>query len=144
VRAEITNSTAYFQAPFTWGTPLTEAPPPAPEATAPPPAPAAESATTTTAPGSESGSGKKVPGGGSSSGSGSGPGGSGAAGTSHSASTGNGNDLSKATQASAVSIAGDASSRGVRVFVAAIIGALCGARILAVVSRTRRRGLETA
>src|SRR5262249_42058289 len=34
---------------------------------------------------------------------------------------------------------GDAPSRGVRVFVAAVAGALGGARIVSVISRTRRR-----
>jgi hypothetical protein len=175
VRIEITNSTAYFNAPFTWGTPLTE-PPPAPPPNDQPaeqPSPEGGSATATTAPGdgctppsttttkaadgdtpttttttapeSSCGQkGKKVPGGGSSTGSGNGGSGPTAGGTSHSSSRGSGDNIADARDASSLSVPGTDSSRGTRVFVAALLGALCGARILAVISRTRRRGLGTA
>lgn len=180
IRFEITNSTAYFTAPFTWGTPLTEPPPAAPAPSAPlaadggdggggtgggasggtgsatgakptdscgqtasattTAADPAASSTTTTAPESTCGkNGKQVPGGGSTSGSGSGGTGATAAGTSHSSSQGNGDNLAAAREASSISAVGVDSSRGVRVFVAAVLGALCGARILAVIGRTRRR-----
>jgi hypothetical protein len=139
VKAEITNSTAYYQIPLCFGTdcpaaaPVPAGPtaqqvtPPPPPTTAPPPT----APPTTVAEPSESASGgakaaavgaaTKQGGGG---------------GSSHSSDTG---EIQTAQSASAVSVPPGASSRGVRVFVAALAGALCGARIVQVISRERRK-----
>jgi hypothetical protein len=65
-------------------------------------------------------------------------------GTSHSSAPAADESLSAAQAASITSPVGD-SSRGLRVFVAALAGALCTARVISVISRTRRRaGMGTA
>jgi len=144
IKAEITNSTAYYQIPLCFGTDcpaaapvpagptaqqVTTPPPPttAPPTTAPPTAPP----TSVPVPSESASGGAKAVAVGAATKKGSGGGGS-----SHSSDTG---EIQTAQSASAVSVPPGASSRGVRVFVAALAGALCGARIVQVISRERRK-----
>jgi hypothetical protein len=143
IKAEITNSTAYYQIPLCFGTGCPAAAPvpagqTAQQVTTPPP-PTTEPPTTTAPPAtvappeaSASGAAKGAAIGAGTKSGGTGTGG----GSSQSSNTG---DLESAQSASALSVPADASSRGVRVFVAALAGALCGARIVQVITRERRK-----
>jgi hypothetical protein len=144
IRAEITGSTVYFRAPLCFGADCpADADPNAPAvapATTPPPAAAAPVATDASA-NESAGSGKAVPSGSSAAG------GTPAAaapakgsGTSHSSASGEDTaDLAGAQSASVVSLPAGGPSRQLRVFVAALAGAIGGARILSVISKTRKR-----
>jgi hypothetical protein len=139
VRAEITNATAYFQVPLCFGTGCPAAAPlpsnPTAHEVSPPPTPTTEPppATTTTAAPAAAAPAAAPPGGGSN---GAAPKAAGT-GTSHSSTSPSG-DLASAQSTSAISIPPEGPSRGVRVFVAALVGALGGARIVQVVSRARK------
>jgi len=141
IRAEITNSTAYYQIPLCYGSGCPAAAPVPVGATAqqvtsaPTPTTAPPPTTTTAAPPAaapaEGGGGPKA---------GTAAGGTSAkatgSGSSRSSSSG---ELASAASASALSVPAGASSRGWRVFVAAAAGAVGAAWISHVVARERRK-----
>jgi hypothetical protein len=152
LKIEITGGTQYVRVPLCYGTqcPADVAPgSPVPAGagtggTAPPAAsaPPAAAAAAAASPPTDGSSGKSAPGasqsasalGGPSSSSGGATGG----GTSRSTSGSDGQSLTAANAATVASSSRD-STRGTRVIVAAIAGAICGAHILSVISRTRKQ-----
>jgi hypothetical protein len=140
LQTEITNGTVYFRAPLCYGS---ACPADTDPNVAPVPAPAPPAAGTdggaggaaATPEASDSASGKSVTGAnanavGSVKGSG----------TSHSSSHASGAELASAQSASAVSVPGKGLSRGVRVLLALVAGAIGGALIVAIVNHSRTRG----
>jgi hypothetical protein len=144
LQVEINNGTAYYQIPLCYGSdcPAPPAPvaandaavaetPPPPPPTSAPPATDAPAATPAAAPGAKSG-----PGSASSAPPPAKPAEAAPTGTSHSSGS-NDEQVAAATAATTTSPVSD-PTRGARVFVAAAAGALCGARILWVLTRARR------
>jgi hypothetical protein len=142
VAASITNDVVFYQAHLCFGTSCpaedpaaAPPPPPPPAAGGTPSSSATDQATAAKAPASTPQSTQAAP----AAAAPTTPGATKGGGTSHSVGAqGDGTELASAQQAGAI-VDAERQSRALRVYAAAIVGALCGARILAIFARVRRR-----